>query len=147
MKANVKANMKKPISTEKMEETIENVTSILDAYADTLNVEECFEILGPIQYENAELADFLLGCMICAWMGSDVNIDAIRYQIKSGYHVELATHKIEHLLFTRVYLKVLRYIEARDAAFKGRISTLDMLTDRYGDKASTHLSQFSGNIK
>lgn len=142
MKANVKANMKKPIGTENKEATIESLTEIFDAYADTLNVDECFEILGPIQYENAELADFMIGCMICAWIESDVNIDAIKNQIKRGCHVELTTVMIEHSLFTRVYLKVLRYIEARKAAFNDRIPTLDMLTDRYGDKASAHLSQF-----
>lgn len=134
------------IEEKKKEDTVECFASLLDAYVDTLNIEESFEILGPIQYEEPELADFLLGCMICAWIESDVNSNEIKEQIKINYNAEISPEKIEHLLFTRVYLKVMRYIEARDAEFKSRIPTLDMLTDKYGDKASSHLSQIFGRM-
>ena len=134
------------IEDKKKEDTVECCASLLDAYVDTLNIEECFEILGPIQYDNPELADFLLGCMICAWIESDVNTDVIKEQLKINYNAEIVPEKIEHLLFTGAYIRAMRYIEARDAAFKSRIPTFDMLTDKYGDKASSHLSQIFGRM-
>ena len=132
------------IEEKKKEGAVEYCVSLLDAYVNTLKMEDGFEILGPIQYDAPELVNYMLGCMICAWMESDVNLNGIKEQVESNYNVEISDENIENMLFSRVYVKAKRFIEARDAEFKSRIPTFDMLTDKYGEKASVHLSRIFG---
>lgn len=131
------------IEEKKKEGAVEYCVSLLDAYVNTLKMEDGFEILGPIQYDAPELVNYMLGCMICAWMESDVNLNGIKEQVESNYNVEISDENIENMLFSRVYVKAKRFIEARDAEFKSRIPTFDMLTDKYGEKSiSTSFTDF-----
>ena len=129
------------ITKKKTEGAVEYCISLLDAYVNTLNMEDGLEIFGALLYDRSDLINYLFGCLICRWIETEVNLDMIQEQVNNSYGQEIPLENIKQMLFTRVHVKAKRYADKRDELFRSRIPTFDMLTDKYGEQASAYLSR------
>lgn len=129
-------------NTEKKNEYVEKYCDMLVAYhAEKINIEGCFNTLGALQCEISEMPIFLLGCLICNEIEEKINIHGIRDQIKKDLGVDNSDEKLECLLFAHAYAKAVKYLSERKDSLNSSISKLNMVSEKYGEKASMYLAE------
>lgn len=134
-------------NTEKKNKYVEKYCDMLAAYhAEKINIEGYFNTLGALQCEISEMPIFLLGCLICNEIEEKVNIHGIRDQIKKDLGVDKSKEKLECLLFAHAYAKAVKYLSERKDALKSSISKLNMVSEKYGVKASMYLAEIPDEL-